>query len=191
MPPAQHIAAPANDQPTSPLTLQPAGPPSAERVRAPATRDEPKRKEIGGKLKRALDRMVFGDPDTGEPCEWDEAARSEGFNIRAMRKALERPHVLRYLREQKQVFRQSVSASNILHARRIRNQRDNQMASLGAIKLLEQMDERAPAHSGAQKNVTPGVVVVINANREAPLIDHQRVIEINPLQSNDDVGHEV
>ena len=159
-------------------------------VVVPATKADPKPKQIGGKVKRALDLMIFGDDD-GTPYEWNDAANKVGLSLQHMRKALERPHVIRYLREQKQVFRQSVSASNILHARRIRNQRDNQMASLGAIKLLEQMDERAPAHSGTQKNVTPGVVVVINANREAPLIDHQRVIEINPLQSNEDVGHEV
>lgn len=189
MPPSQHIAAP-DIGPASPLPLTPAGPPPAAHAVVKGTRADPKPKQIGRKLKIALDLMVFGD-ENGDPCEWDEAARKANLTVRAMRMALERAHVQRYLREQKQVFRASVSAANILHARRIRNQTGNAMASLGAIKLLEQMDERAPAHSGAQKNVTPGVVVVINANREAPLIDHQRVIEINPLQSNEDVGHEV
>jgi hypothetical protein len=169
-------------------TLAPAGPPSAAHKLMPGTKADPKPKQIGRKLKIALDCMVYGD-ENGEPCEWDDAARKAGLSLVAMRKALERAHVLRYSREQKQVFRQSVSAANILHARRIRNASGNAMASLGAIKLLEQMDERAPAHSGAQKNVTPGVVVVINNDRATPLIDHQTVIEINPLQSQEDVGH--
>lgn len=190
MPPAQHIAAPANDQPTSPLTLTPAGPPPAAHAVVKGTRADPKPKQIGRKLKIALDLMVFGD-ENGDPCEWDEAARKANLTARAMRMALERAHVQRYLREQKQVFRASVSAANILHARRIRNQTGNAMASLGAIKLLEQLENEPQAQSGATRNVTPGVVVVINNNRDAPLIDHQRVIEINPLQSNDDVGHEV
>lgn len=174
---------------TLPAVAEQASPPAAKVVRVPGTRADPKVKEVRGKLKIALDEMVYGDKD-GNPVEWDQAARNAGFSVRAMRKALERPHVIRYLKEQKQVFRQSVSAANILHARRIRNQTENQMASLGAIKLLEQMDERAPAAASANRNVTPGIQVVINNNRSAPLIDHQTLIEINPLQSQEDVGHD-
>jgi hypothetical protein len=166
-----------------------AGPPTAVKPLVHGTKADPKPKQIGRKLKLALDLMVFGDID-GNPYEWNDAARKVGLSLVAMRKALERAHVLRYLREQKQVFRQSVSASNILHARRIRNASGNAMASLGAIKLLEQMDERAPAAGTNARNVIPGVVVIVNANREAPLIDHQRIIEVNPLQSQDDVGHD-
>jgi hypothetical protein len=46
---------------------------------------EPKRMQIRRKLKAALDGMIWN----GLP--FDEAARAAGFNVRAMRKALERP----------------------------------------------------------------------------------------------------
>lgn len=166
--------------------IAPAGPPTAAKVVVPGTRKDPKPKEVSGKLKVALDLMVFGD-DEGNPYEWNEAAVKANLTVRAMRLALERPHVLRYLNEQKQVFRKSVSAANILHARRIRNQSGNAMASISAIKLLEQLDERAPTSQATQRNVQPGVVVIVNANPGPGVMTHQGIIEVNPLQSNDDV----
>lgn len=156
----------------------------------PAKTEKTRRAYIGGKLKRALDLMVYGDED-GNRYDHVTAPRKVDYSNVSMRKALQRPDVLRYLNEQKQVFRKSLSAGNIHVLGEIRDDSGNAMARLGAVKLLEQMDQQAPAQSAANRNVTPGVVVVINANREAPLIDHQRVIEINPLQSNEDVGHEV
>jgi len=155
----------------------------------PAKTDKPKPARIRGKLKLALDLMVYG--KDGKRFDHVTAPREVGFTGSAMRKALERADVQRYLSEQKQVFRKSLSAGNIHVLGEIRDDSGNAMARLGAVKLLEQMDQQAPSQSAAARNVTPGVVVVINANREAPLIDHQRVIEINPLQSNEDVGHEV
>lgn len=157
------------------------------------TAAEPKKKHgnarVFGKLKLALGFMVWGD-EAGEPMEFADAARKANLSVRAMRLALERPHVIRYLSEQKQVFRKSVSATNISHLRKIRNASGNAMAQLGAIKLIEQMDERAPSSAGTQRNAAPGVVVIVNADRGTPVMGHQTLIEVNPLQSNDGVGHD-
>lgn len=151
--------------------------------------DKPKRVDIRGKLKRALDLMVYGD-ESGKRYDHITAPRAVGFSTSAMRKALERPHVVRYLQEQKQVFRKSLSAANIHVLGEIRDDSGNAMARLGAVKLLEQMDERAPAASSAYRNVTPGVVVIVNAQRSTPLIDHQALIEINPLIDKAEIGHD-
>lgn len=173
-----------------PETIAPAGPPSAAKVVVPGSRDDPKPKAVKGKLKVALDLMIYGDDD-GNPCEWNEAAVKAKFSTRAMRLALEKGHVQRYLKVQKDVFRKSVSASNILHARRIRNASGNAMASLGAIKLLEQIGEQKHSTSVNVNVITPGVMVDLTAKQVAPLIDHQEIIELNPLEDQGDVGHDV
>lgn len=102
--------------------------------------------------------MVF------EGLPFDEAARKQDFTVRAMRYALERPHVIRYLREQKQVFRASASSQNISRLVAIRDQGSNAMAQLGAIKLLEQVDEQEE-RKGAVR--TPGVTIVIATGEQS------------------------
>lgn len=110
------------------LTAQP-GRNMAKRVDIPTP--DGTRKTIGRKLKTALDLMVW------EGKLFNEAAATAGFNVHAMRKALERPHVRQYLREQKQVFRDSASAKNYHRAVEIRDQDENRTAAVQAIKLLE------------------------------------------------------
>lgn len=116
-------------------------------------------------LKAGLDAMVWGIDDSG-PLEYDDAARSVNMTVRAMRKALERPDVQRYLREQRQVMRAAACASNISHAVQIRNSSKNAMARLGAIRLLEAMDEDGPT-GGRQSS--PGLVIQIVTQGQADI----------------------
>lgn len=138
---------------------------------------------VTGKLKTALDAIVWD----GKP--WEAAAVEAGLTTRAMRLALEKSHVIRYLREQKHVFRASASGANIHRAIELRDQDENKLASLQAIKFLEG-EENKPAAVTPGRNVTPGICVIINANRERPQLDHQALIEINPLISNETVPNE-
>jgi hypothetical protein len=62
---------------------------------------------ITGRVKLALDAMVY------EGKRFDEAAIQAGLTVKSMRLALERANALKYLREQKQVFRASISAQNV------------------------------------------------------------------------------
>jgi hypothetical protein len=133
---------------------------------------EPKRMQIRRKLKAALDGMIWSG------LAFDEAARAANFNVRAMRKALERPHVRNYLRTQKQVFRESVSAANIHRAREIRDQTDNQMAAIKAIQVIEQLGDVDHARGGISgEPLLPGLTIVITNTRDAttvgPVIDHE------------------
>lgn len=126
------------------------------------TPDKPKRAaQVTGKLKAALDLMVFGPVDgdqAGLALDMVQACRAVSFNAAAMRKALDRPHVRQYLNKQKQVFRASASAQNISRLVDIRDKSGNAMAQLGAIKILEADESGSERKSAAP---TPGITIVI------------------------------
>lgn len=117
--------------------------------------------------------MVFGPTDgddKGIALSLPDACRKTGFHFASMRNALERPHVLRYLKEQKQVFRAAVSAQNISALAKIRDESGNAMAQLGAIKVLEQLDEEHQAGTAAKS--LPGLqIVVVQAGAAPTTID--------------------
>jgi hypothetical protein len=79
------------------------------------------------------------------------------------------------------VFRASISSGNILRLAELRDQDDNKMAAIGAIKVLEQIDDD-PA-SNATRNHAPGVVIVIGSG--ASVTAPQRSIDAKPLNIND------
>src|SRR5215468_6510340 len=91
---------------------------------------------VTGALKQACDLMVWGDAD-GNPMEWDAAARAANLTTQAMRRALQRPHVRAYLKQQRDVFCASVSSSNIAHAAKMRADSPNQMARMQAVRFIE------------------------------------------------------
>jgi hypothetical protein len=145
----------------------PAGPPQTSKVRVPAARSG---KEVGGKLKKALDLMVW------EGVPWADAAKAVAYDGKWMRKALERPHVMRYIREQKQVFRTYASARNIHRAAEIRDQDDNKTAAIQAIRYLDGLGDSDVRSDG--QRVQPGVVVQINVERAGREAD-ETVIEVH------------
>lgn len=114
--------------------------------------DKPKRMEVRGKLRQSLDAMVW------EGMTYDEAARSVGFTVASMRKALQRPHVLAYIRAEREVLRASASPKNIHRLIAIRDAADN-MPAVNAIKALEQIADD-PTISSAVRHA-PGVVIQI------------------------------
>jgi hypothetical protein len=131
--------------------------------------------KVTGKVSALLDMMI----ETGK--RYPEAAPLVGMHVRAARKALDQQHVLNELRRRKQVFRASISSGNILRLAELRDQDDNKMAAIGAIKVLEQIDDD-PA-SNATRNHAPGVVIVIGSG--ASVTAPQRSIDAKPLNIND------
>lgn len=119
-----------------------------------AVPDEPaKRLEIRGKLKAALDAMVW------DGLELAEAARNFKMSTFGVRKALAKPHVQAYLKSEKQVLRESLSARNIRRLGEIRDAADN-MPAIQAIRTLEGMgDDQPGASSGA--SASPGITIRI------------------------------
>lgn len=143
------------------------------------------RNNIKGKLKLALDLMVFGPEEgdaAGEAMSFIEAARKVDFSPQAMRLALEKPHVRAYLKAQKEVFRASASAQNISVLVKLRDKSGNGMVQLGAVKTLEQMGDEIGA-AGAAPQARPGLVIVVvgGASVEQTLNSPPRVLD---LQAN-------
>jgi hypothetical protein len=127
--------------------------------------------KVTGKLKVAINLMIY------EAKQWDEAARQADYSVRSMRLALERPHVLAYLRSAKEVFRQSLCAANPRRLAELRDQNENRAAAVNAVRALEGLGDEAVAPGGQQR--TPGLVIVINAAPTPATVPS--VIEATPL----------
>jgi hypothetical protein len=125
-----------------------------ETTTAPARRENSKPGKVTGRLKRALDHIVYD-------CMTDnEAAVKTGMHVNAIRLALKRPHVRAYCREQRDVLLEREMARNIHRAVEIRDKADN-MPAVQAIKLLKDWNtDDMPAGSRGSVSV-PGLVVQI------------------------------
>lgn len=121
-----------------------------------ALTDKPKRHEIGRKLQIAINAMIF----EGKPM--NEAARIAETSTRAIRKAMERPHVIAFMRRRKEVFRASVSAETIHHAAKIMRRGRNEMAKLKAMSFIEGIGDES-GHSAGASRASPGLTIQIIA----------------------------
>lgn len=109
--------------------------------------------KVTGKLAAAIDFMI----EEGLP--WDKAAVKAELTVRAMRLALNRPHVVSYLKAKREVFRVHASTANIQRLVQMRDQDENKMAAVTAIKALEQIGESEQVSRGSQ--ALPGLQIVI------------------------------
>lgn len=145
-----------------------------------AITDEPLHKRTGKPLKVApqisklLDRMV----ETGE--RYPDACKAVGMNARSARKALDQQHVLNELRRRKHVFRAAISAGNIVRLAELRDQDEHKIAALGAIKLLEQIEDNEQQQP---KRTTPGITIVIGSPTPMPMVTVGQNVG-----SNDDIA---
>jgi hypothetical protein len=142
-----------------------------------------KRERIAGRLRHALDLMIWGD-ETGKPLDWQDAARAVNISARSMRKSLERPAVRSYLLEQKQVLRACLSAKSLSRLDELAAQRSNMNAAVNAIRAIDEGEQAALRPPGS---ATPGVVIVIRPAPPAPAIDQRTrlTIEHEPAQTRD------
>jgi hypothetical protein len=145
-----------------------------------------RRLKITGKLKTALDLMVWGNTD-GIPLDYDDAARTANLTARSMRRALERPHVRMYLRQQRDVFRASISARVIFRLDELARQNDNRGAAVSASRAILQLDEEAETRPRSLHQVVPGLVLVINAPSSAT----PKPIDVTPMRESIDGADEV
>ena len=133
---------------------------------------------IGAKLKSALDLVVWNGKDAFD------AAREAGMHPQAMRKALGRAHVVRYLREERQAFRESLKASNMHYAKDIRNNGENDAARVRVLSYIDG-DTNADGGGAGTRAVTPGIVIqIVNSpapyeNPQASPIDFDEIITVH------------
>ncbi len=146
-----------------------------------------RRKQIKGKLKDALDLMIFGGDDR-VALAWSDAARTVNFSPQAMRKALQKAHVQRYLRDQRQVLLAAISGQNPSRLAALRDQDSNPAAAVRAAMALETIG--AVEETRTRHTSTPGFVVFIGTPppgalapptvdvHAVPLIEHQAEPEL-------------
>lgn len=129
---------------------------------APAEKRPSKPRRVTGALKDALDAIVF------EGAEMDAAARRANITTRAVRLAMEKPHVLAYVRAQRALLTSEVHASNVHHLKKLRSDSPNQLARLGAVREIENIVE------GRRSN---GVAVNVNVDVRAGYVMDLRETE--------------
>lgn len=134
--------------------------------RKPPARTTAQGLAITPRVRRAVELMVW------DGKRYAEAAAETGLTARAMRLALERPHVLAYLRSQQQVLRSSEGPRSIHRLAEIRDAADNMPAVTSARELLTESESHARSSTSA---ATPGVVIHIHQP-----ITPERVIEGRP-----------
>lgn len=130
---------------------------------------------VSGKLKTAIDAMAY------DGADYQAAAQKAGLTTRAVRLALDRPHVKAYYEAQMQVLLTSERARNLHRAVKIRDQEVNQTAALNAAKWLHDPHDRSSI-AASSRAVTPGVVVQVNVHAGARQVD-ETVIEVGPAAS--------
>jgi hypothetical protein len=125
----------------------------------PARRDGRTVPKMTAQLKAACDAMIY------EALPWDHAAIRAGMTVRAMRKAMRRPHVLSYLRDERQVLLAAISTATPLRLAQLRDQSSNMNAAVNACRVLENLDADEP-HRGGQAT-SPGFVIIFNPSAPA------------------------
>lgn len=123
--------------------------------------------KVTGKLKVGIDAMVW------QGLDYAQAAIQAGLKAHAIRYALNRQSVKAYYQQQLEVLRASHKARSIHTLADVRDQTDNQMARVQAVKALEQLDD--VQHSqGRNAQSSPGFVIVVQGNAtvtQQPIID--------------------
>jgi hypothetical protein len=141
-------------------------PPSRQKIQAQTASA---RNKVTGALKIALDLIIH------EGLNWEDAATQAKLQVRTMRLAMRRPHVLQYLRAERQVLLASVVAQNPRRLQQLRDQDDNRAAAVRAAATLEAMHDSPTAQAGAM-NVKPGLTIQIIADAPprvvGPVIEH-------------------
>jgi hypothetical protein len=124
------------------------------------------------------------------------AAAAVGLNAYKLREFLNRPHVRRWVLDERRAQLDAINAGNPEALRRLRDTTENAMAAVGAIKTLEAMKELVdptPGRAGVIQHAPGLVVQIINgASGEvertiggappAPMIDvtPERMSEMEP-----------
>jgi hypothetical protein len=148
---------------------------------------------VSGKLKHALDLMTW------QGLPWDEAALKANLTVRAMRLALKRPQVLKYLRAERGVLLASASPQNLHALAKLRDQDENKAAAVQAARTLEGFasEQFGPVvqhgYGGARAGYLidlsdepkPGLVIVIQPPRQTQP-DDDKMINVTPMPSADD-----
>ena len=114
------------------------------------------------KLKRVPPAVISAvNAMVDEGLTWQDAAANVGIQTRQLRRWLEKPLVLAFMRKQREMLRESELASNILYLGRIKRAAPN-MPAVNAILALERMAGDATSTPGGGLSHSPGITIQIN-----------------------------
>jgi hypothetical protein len=112
---------------------------------------------VPAKVKVALD-LLFNDPN----ADLASAAAAVGMPTNRLRDQLKLPHVRRYATQERGAFIDALCAGNAAALKDIRDNSNNAMARVAAVRLAELMKESLDSPGSAlQQRHSPGLVVVI------------------------------
>ena len=126
-------------------------------------RDREKRRPVPKPVRDAIVLMVYGRPDDpdGRPVDFIEAGKAAGIKPDIMRRWLDKPAVRALIHVERRAFRAAICAGTELSLANIRDHSRNDMARLGAVRVLENIAEEADARPRGTQTI-PGFVIVIN-----------------------------
>ena len=116
------------------------------------------------------------------------AATGAGLTIQRLRDYLARPSVRTYLRDQRRVQIESLCASNATALARVRDEAENSMAVVNAVRQAETMRARLIEEDGAgtSTRAMPGLVIVLqspNGDRGVTVEPPQRLVGARMVES--------
>ena len=154
-------------------------------LRASGSRELKRLRPIPKAVRDAVNLMVYGrldDPDC-RPLDFIEAAALASIKPDVMRRYLDRGDVRALLRRERRAFREAICAGNEGALQRVRDKSANGMATVAAVRALEQIEE-ADLIRGQGMRQTPGIVINIlsradTVSEPAPVttIDAQLIAE--------------
>jgi predicted DNA-binding protein (UPF0251 family) len=123
-----------------------------------------KRMQISEPIKQAINLIVT------EGLQMDEAARKANVSTRTLRLALKRPHVLRFLKEAREMLIVPIIAQNPRRLAELRDQNSNLGAAVRAAVAIEGLADSSAAMDA--RKAAPGVSIVIL--QQAPQHNQQK-----------------
>lgn len=134
--------------------------------------------KVTGRLKRALDAMVW------QGLKRAEAAQAAGLTDHSLYTALRRPHVKGYYLSECEVLRLSGRARRIHRLEQMVEQDDNKQAVINAARALDYQSDEQVTRGG--QLAQPGFIIQVINNGPAHM-PHIRAIEDKPLISHETV----
>jgi hypothetical protein len=114
-----------------------------------------RRNAVTGKLKTALDLMVW------DNLTRKEAAAKAGLADSSLRFAFRKPHVMAYYHAELKALRDNLRARNVHRLDTIADESKNDMARVAAVKALEVISDQADEKQRPGSQMLPGLQIVI------------------------------
>jgi hypothetical protein len=147
-------------------------------------RDSGQPPTVPKKIRDAAELLV-AQPST---LDYGDIAKKVGYpNARMLRRALALPQSVKFLRDYRREMVEHIRMANPSALRQIRDEGENAMAKVQAIRTLEAMGDEADKQTGNRGGqITPGIVIIIEqpggrtttiGPRQPPLIEHEAYAE--------------